>query len=93
MPTTALVRLLSMPPMVDELVIHCTMPLISDVVPSVTTSDGTRKKMMKSAFTSPTTTPMPITISSTHRMGIPCQTFSTPITDDDSVSVAPTERS
>ena len=32
-----------MPPMVDELVIHCTMPLISDVEPSVTTSDGTRK--------------------------------------------------
>ena len=32
-----------MPPMVEELVIHCTMPLISDVEPSVTTSEGTRK--------------------------------------------------
>ena len=43
LPTTAMIRLLSMPPMVEELVIHCTMPDISEVDPSVTTSDGTRK--------------------------------------------------
>ena len=42
-PTTAMISALSMPPMVEELVIHWTRPLISEVVPRVTTSEGTRK--------------------------------------------------
>ena len=42
-PTTALIKALSMPPMVEELVIHCTIPLITEVVPRVTTREGTRK--------------------------------------------------
>ena len=33
----------SMPPIVEELVTHWTMPFISEVVPSVTTSEGMRK--------------------------------------------------
>ena len=84
---------LSMPPMVEELVIHCTSPVITEVVPSVTTSDGIRKNKMNSALTRPTITPITMTIASTRRIGICIHTLRTPITAEDSVSVAPTERS
>jgi hypothetical protein len=34
-----MINALSMPPMVEELVNHCTMPEMSEVLPSVTTRE------------------------------------------------------
>ena len=82
-----------MPPMVDELVIHCTNPVITEVVPSVTTSEGILKNKINSELTKPTRTPITMTMASTSRIGICIQTFSTPMIAEQSVSVAPTERS